>query len=134
MTDPVPVVSALLHNAAGHLLLQQRDANPALYPLHWTLPGGYVEPGETPEQAIRREMDEEMNLHIPLTYWAMRVMPRADFFVAQHLFIGLLDRPAESIDLREGLQVAWFDSKGWRALPVAFGLETVIEDWFVNHE
>jgi 8-oxo-dGTP pyrophosphatase MutT (NUDIX family) len=30
----------------------------------WCLPGGTVEPGETPEQAIMRELDEELNLKI----------------------------------------------------------------------
>ena len=33
-------------------------------PNHWTLPGGKVEEGETPEQAICREVEEELSVNL----------------------------------------------------------------------
>lgn len=52
------VVAALVERD-GRVLLSQRRADQSL-PLLWELPGGKVEPGESPEQALRREIDEEL--------------------------------------------------------------------------
>lgn len=45
---------------AGHLLLIRRGHAPSRG--RWSLPGGRVEPGETAEQALAREMTEETGL------------------------------------------------------------------------
>src|SRR5690554_6121717 len=64
------VVSAMLYNARGQVLLQLRDDKPGIpYPNHWTLFGGQVEKGETPDQAIRRELQEELGRVVPLVLW-----------------------------------------------------------------
>jgi 8-oxo-dGTP pyrophosphatase MutT (NUDIX family) len=50
----------ILVNPAGETLLLLRDDKPEIiYPGLWNLPGGAVEPGETPEEAARREALEE---------------------------------------------------------------------------
>lgn len=55
-------VSAILINAKGQVLLQQRDDNPAIrYPSHWSLFGGTIEDGESPETAVAREVKEEID-------------------------------------------------------------------------
>lgn len=54
----VPSVAAVIHNTKGELLLQQkRDGS-------WSLPAGAIEPGETPEQALYREVSEETGLQV----------------------------------------------------------------------
>ena len=61
MTEPVNAASiALFHN--DEILLIRRAFAPSQG--MWTLPGGRLETGETHEQAIRREIEEELALTI----------------------------------------------------------------------
>jgi 8-oxo-dGTP diphosphatase len=53
------VVAALVRDAAGRILLTQRRADQPM-PLKWELPGGKIEPGEAPTEALAREIEEEL--------------------------------------------------------------------------
>jgi 8-oxo-dGTP pyrophosphatase MutT (NUDIX family) len=52
-----PSVVAVIHDSVGKLLLQEKASGEG-----WSLPAGAIEPGETPEQAIIREVAEETGL------------------------------------------------------------------------
>jgi 8-oxo-dGTP diphosphatase len=60
MTEPIVVVGAALLND-GRLLAARRSAPPELAG-RWELPGGKVEPDESPEQALVRELREELGV------------------------------------------------------------------------
>ncbi|MFJ3717278.1 (deoxy)nucleoside triphosphate pyrophosphohydrolase [Streptomyces sp. NPDC090057] len=60
MTDRIVVVGAALLDA-GRLLAARRSAPPELAG-RWELPGGKVEPGERPEDALTRELAEELGI------------------------------------------------------------------------
>jgi len=49
----------------GQVLLGLRALHKTLAPGRWDLPGGHVEPGETPEQALWRELAEETGVAAP---------------------------------------------------------------------
>ena len=55
------VVAVALVDADGRVLLQQRPPGKAMAGL-WEFPGGKVEPGETPEAALVRELEEELGI------------------------------------------------------------------------
>ena len=54
----VQVVAAIIERE-GSILIGQRQAEQS-HPLKWEFPGGKVEPGETPQQALTRELEEEL--------------------------------------------------------------------------
>jgi 8-oxo-dGTP diphosphatase len=57
-------VAALMlkHNGQHQILLGKRAASRAAYPNVWDMPGGHCEPGETPEQTLIRELQEEIGI------------------------------------------------------------------------
>ncbi len=57
------VVAATLVDRDGRLLVQQRPEGLSMAGL-WEFPGGKIEPGETPEQALIRELAEELGIDV----------------------------------------------------------------------
>jgi len=57
------VVAAALIDPDGRMLIAQRPPGKAMAGL-WEFPGGKWEPGETPEQALIRELDEELGISV----------------------------------------------------------------------
>jgi ADP-ribose pyrophosphatase YjhB (NUDIX family) len=60
--NPVPTVDIIIESASGGVLLIRRK-NP---PEGWALPGGFVDYGETLEEAAVREAKEEIGLNVEL--------------------------------------------------------------------
>ena len=59
----VPVVGGLL-SSNGKLLLCHRRPNRTSYPDVWDVPGGHVDGDETIQQALVRELDEELGIQV----------------------------------------------------------------------
>jgi 8-oxo-dGTP diphosphatase len=55
------VVAAIIERADRRILIGQRRAADTS-PLKWEFPGGKLEPGETPEHALARELNEELGI------------------------------------------------------------------------
>jgi 8-oxo-dGTP diphosphatase len=58
----IPCVGAVIKDPDGRLLLIKRGHEPGAG--LWSLPGGRVEPGETEQQAVTREVLEETSLRV----------------------------------------------------------------------
>ena len=86
---PVRVVAAILRRD-NRLLLCHRHPERAWYPDVWDLPGGHVEHGETPTEALARELREELavDLQAPL---GLPFEELADTAAAFNMTIWLID-------------------------------------------
>lgn len=75
MTSPlrsIHVVAAVITDARGRILLNRRTGNSDMAGL-WEFPGGKREPGETSEQALVRELREELGIEAEIGEWVMEV-------------------------------------------------------------
>ena len=58
------VAVGIITNSQGEFLLQKKDSGHKIVPLYWTFFGGGVEDGESPEEAFRREIQEELSVKL----------------------------------------------------------------------
>ena len=68
----ISVAAAVIEREDGCVLLAERPAG-KLWAGHWEFPGGKIEPGESPAQALRRELQEELGIEADaITPWITR--------------------------------------------------------------
>jgi 8-oxo-dGTP diphosphatase len=93
-------------NPAGEVLLYLRDDKPTIkFPNTWCLPGGYVEPGERPEECIRREIEEEMGVVLDEV---RHLVSATRSYGVEHTFWTEIDLDLDQIVLTEGQRLKWF--------------------------
>ncbi|HPI62605.1 MAG TPA: 8-oxo-dGTP diphosphatase MutT [Alphaproteobacteria bacterium] len=108
--SPVPILlvgAAILLNEGHQILLAQRPAGKAMAGL-WEFPGGKINPGETPEQAVIRELFEELDITVkeaclaPFTFASHR-------YRAFHLLMPVFvcRRWQGEVRGKEGQQLQW---------------------------
>lgn len=127
------LVSAVaLIDADGRVLLAQRPEGKSLAGL-WEFPGGKVEPGETPEAALIRELKEELDIDTwtsclaPLTFASHTY---EDFHLLMPLFA--CRRWQGTVRSLEGQQLAWVKPNQLRDYPMPpadLPLIPILRDW-----
>ncbi|NCT11229.1 MAG: 8-oxo-dGTP diphosphatase MutT [Rhodobacterales bacterium] len=129
----IVLVSAVaLIDSDGRVLLAQRPEGKSLAGL-WEFPGGKVEPGETPEAALIRELREELGIDTvasclaPLTF-ASHSYP--DFHLLMPLFAC---RRWQGIPVaQEGQMLKWVQARDLRDYPMPpadIPLIPILRDW-----
>ena len=130
-TDRVPVdvaVGVLIERdergQEGRFLLTSRPEG-KVYAGHWEFPGGKLETGETVEQALRRELHEELGITIASAEpWKVELMDYPHARVRLH-FCKVFAWEGE-FEMREGQQMAW-QSLPVEVVPVLPGTIPVLQ-------
>lgn len=128
-------VNAIPVNPDGEILLQQRDDRPNLrFPGCWVTFGGAVEEGETPDEAIHRELFEEIELELPLKRWRVDDYHMEDqgkkVIVESFTFVGRIDRTAFEIKLNEGQALGYFGLDDLDNLQIGYNFEALFREFF----
>lgn len=61
---PIAVVAGVIRRKSGEILIAKRPLNHTVAGGLWEFPGGKIEAGETPEAALKREIQEELGFEI----------------------------------------------------------------------
>jgi len=101
----VLVVAAALIDADNRILIAQRPQGKQLAGL-WEFPGGKVEPGETEEEGVQRELLEELNLQVrDLSHYITIEHSYPDFHLLMHCYLCHCDNP--KLELTEHIAFKW---------------------------
>jgi 8-oxo-dGTP diphosphatase len=85
-TRVVDVAAAVIQKPDGTFLLAQRPQD-KIWAGYWEFPGGKVEPGETPQHALVRELYEELGIEVVTAWpWVVRVFAYPHATVRLHFF------------------------------------------------
>jgi 8-oxo-dGTP diphosphatase len=101
----VNVAVGILMRADGHYLLTTRPSDKD-YGGYWEFPGGKLEIGETVEQALRRELQEEIGITIGQAYNLRVDMVDYPHALVRLHFCKVLDWAGE-LTMREGQDFVW---------------------------
>ena len=130
--DP-QTVAIIITNNRNEVLIQLRDNNPNIsYPNSWTLPGGVVEPPETPNQAAQRELAEETGLYLSLFHWKVyrRKPENHQFVIEQHIYTGKTQQECDEMPLGEGQALHFFRQAELFSLSIAFEFNKLLYEFF----
>ncbi len=128
----VTVAAVALIDPDGRVLLTQRPEGKSMAGL-WEFPGGKIEPGETPEAALIRELQEELGIDT----WASCLAPltfASHSYESFHLLMPLFAcRKWEGIPRGlEGQALKWvrpLDLRSYPMPPADLPLIPILRDW-----
>jgi 8-oxo-dGTP pyrophosphatase MutT (NUDIX family) len=111
------IVKVLFVNRENEILLQQREEG------DWTLFGGHVEQGETNEEAIVREVKEELD-------YDLSFFTRIEQITDRTWYLAYMEKPLDALTLGEGISFGFFNYEDAQRLPLTENTRGLLERFF----
>jgi 8-oxo-dGTP diphosphatase len=128
----IEIAQVLLFDRHNRLLIYLRDDKPAIpFPNHWDFFGGHVEERETPEQALVREVKEELGLDL-LVWQLFRTYEclTGDVYPnRKYIFRACVDKTPEDLVLYEGQKLTSIAIDERHRFRFANILDAILEDF-----
>jgi 8-oxo-dGTP diphosphatase len=126
------IAAIILENPAGEILLMLRDNKPSIpFPDHWDIFGGHLEEGETPEEALVREIKEELDIELKdYSFFRKYECLSGDAYEnTKYIYFGKIDIPIEKITLYEGQRARYFSKEEIPDIKFANIIKSVVMDY-----
>ncbi|KQC14306.1 MAG: hypothetical protein APR63_14595 [Desulfuromonas sp. SDB] len=126
-----PQCGLILENEKGEILLQLRDNKMEIpYPNCWGTFGGQVEEGESPEEAIIREIKEEIGYSLEQPeYFGNFPYQGYDIYMFKKVDS---DIQIEKLKVQEGQAARFFSEEKLKELEFAFNCRYIVKYYFDN--
>ena len=142
MSQAVEVAIAILYQNDKFLFQLRDDIPNIVYPGHWGLFGGHLDPGETPETAVEREVLEEIGYALPKI---SKFGTYNDAKVIRHVYYAPLTIELERLILYEGWdmdllkheqirQGSCYSAKADRVLPLVPAAQRILLDFIAGED
>jgi 8-oxo-dGTP diphosphatase len=129
----IPCVGAIIHDAEGRLVVVRRGRPPSKG--LWSIPGGRVEPGESDQDAVRREVREETGLQVDVLDAAGSVVLAASagdrYLVTDYLAAVIPGASTDVVAGDDADEARWVSESEFLALDTTPGLARALEQWEV---
>lgn len=123
----IEAVSAIIYHNNKFLCVQKGNNKYDYIAYKYEFPGGKVEKGEINEEAVVREIKEELNLHIEIVSQLSTVHhDYPDFKLILHNFLCSCNSP--EIELLEHIDFKWLDKSELKSLDWAASDVSIVEE------
>ena len=128
MNKTIQVVAAIIHDSEGRIFATQRGYGD--FKDYWELPGGKIEVGETVEEALKREIWEELETRIVVERFVMTVeWDYPQFHLTMHCYLCHVE--SGHLELKEHEAARWLskdelENVEW--LPADLQIITLLKD------
>ncbi len=128
--NPIPTVDAIIHNNLNRILLVKRKRDP--YKGYLALPGGFINHGETVEDAVKREVLEETSLNVePLEILGVYSDPSRDprDHIISTVFVCLKLDDSDGKAGDDASDLSWIDLNKVSDQSLAFDHKQILNDY-----
>jgi 8-oxo-dGTP diphosphatase len=131
------IAAIILENNKGEFLLYLRDNKPDIpFPDHWDLIGGHIEEGETPEDALVREVKEELDIDLKeyVFYKKYECLYGDAYDNIKYIYSWKINLPIKEVTLLEGVRPQYFSRSEIPNVKFANILKSIVMEYIADHQ